>query len=61
MKYSELHRLLRANGWVLDVSRGKGSHRVYKKDGVSYVVPFHGTKEIGNDFAMRILKEMGIS
>ncbi|MBR5176752.1 MAG: type II toxin-antitoxin system HicA family toxin [Bacteroidales bacterium] len=60
MKYSELHRLLRANGWVLDPTKGKGGHRVYVKEGISYVVPYHGAKEIGNDFARRILKEMGI-
>ena len=60
MKYSELHRILKANGWVLVSVRGKGSHRIYVKDGFSYVVPFHGAKEIGNDFAKKILKEMGV-
>lgn len=60
MKYNEFHRILKAAGWVLDSSRGKGSHRVYVKDGISYVVPFHGAKEIGNDFARRLLREMGI-
>lgn len=60
MKYSELHKLLRVNGWILDSSRGKGSHRVYKKGDMSYVVPYQGAKEIGNDFVKRILKDMGI-
>ncbi len=60
MKYNEFHRILKANGWILDTSRGKGSHRIYKKGELQYVVPFHGSKEIGNDFAKKILKEMGI-
>ena len=60
MKYNEFHRILKANGWILDSTRGRGSHRIYKKGNISYVVPFHGAKEIGNDFVRRILKEMGI-
>lgn len=37
-------------------------HRILRanKGDMSYVVPFHGAKEIGNDYAKRILKEMGI-
>ena len=60
MKYSEFHRILKANGWILDTARGNGSHRIYKKGTIVHVVPFHGSKEIGNDFAKKILKEMGI-
>ena len=38
----------------------KGSHVRYMKDGVICTVPYHGGKEIDNDFARRMLKEMGI-
>ena len=40
--------------------KGKGSHVRYTKDGKVYTVPFHKGKEIGNDFAKKILKTMGI-
>ena len=33
---------------------------MYVKDGKRYVVPFHGSAEIHNSFAKKILKEMGI-
>ena len=60
MKYSELHKIIRENGWALIPGRGKGSHARYSKDGKIYTVPFHNGKEIGNDFAKKILKDMGI-
>ena len=60
MKYTELHRLITKNGWVELPKRGKGSHKRYVKDGTVYTVPFHKGKEIGNDFAKKILQEMGI-
>lgn len=60
MKYSELHRIIRENGWIEIPGRGKGSHTRYSKDGKIYTVPFHKGKEIGNDLAKKILKDMEI-
>ena len=60
MKYSELHRLIVQNGRVELPKRGKGSHKRYVKDGKINTVPFHKGKEIGNDFAKKLLQEMGI-
>jgi len=60
MNYSELHRIIRQNGWILMPGRGKGSHTIYLKDGRLYTVPFHAGKEYGNIMARKILKEMGI-
>lgn len=60
MKYSELHKIIQQNGWIQLPGRGKGSHIRYTKEGKIYTVPFHKGKEIGNDFAKQILKEMGI-
>ena len=60
MKCSELHRLIIQSGWVEIKGRGKGSHVRYVKDGKYYTVPNHKGKEIDNDFAKRILRELGI-
>lgn len=57
---TELHRIILRNGWVPLPYKGKGSHVRYTKDGKVYTVPFHKGKEIGNDFARRILKTMEI-
>lgn len=59
MKVSELHDIISRNGWVL--SRQTGSHIRYEKNGRRYTVPFHKGKEIDNNFARKILKDMGIS
>ncbi|SDE69394.1 type II toxin-antitoxin system HicA family toxin [Riemerella columbipharyngis] len=45
MKYSEFHRKIKKNGWVK--VRSEGSHYIYEKNGKTYPVPFHGSKEIG--------------
>ena len=60
MKYSELHKIIQKNDWVQIPGRGKGSHIRYRKDGKIYTVPFHNGKEIGNDSANKILKDLGI-
>ncbi len=60
MKSTELHRIITRNGWVLLPKKGKGSHTRYTKDGRIYTVPFHKGKEIDNDFAKKILKDLGI-
>ena len=60
MKNLELHRILKRNGWTEIPGRGKGSHKVYEKDGKHYTVPYHPSREINNRFALKILKDMGI-
>ena len=60
MKYTELHKIIQRNGWTQIPSKGKGSHTRYTKDGKIYTVPFHKGKEIGNDFAKKILKDLSI-
>lgn len=57
---TELHRIILRNGWIPLPYEGKGSHVRYTKDGKVYTAPFHKGKEIGNDFARRILKTMEI-
>ena len=54
MKFTELHRIIRENGWRPVPDRGKGSHIVYEKDGLARTVPFHKGKEIGNNLAKKI-------
>ena len=47
MKFRDVDRILRDNGFELAQRRGKGSHRVYEKgrgaERRSVSVPFHGT------------------
>ena len=47
MKFRDIDRILRQNGFQLAQHRGKGSHRVYEKgrgaERRSVSVPFHGT------------------
>ena len=56
MKSSELHRRIRKNGW--SHIRTDGSHYIYEKDGRTYPVPYHGSKEIGKGLEKKIIKEM---
>jgi predicted RNA binding protein YcfA (HicA-like mRNA interferase family) len=56
MKYSELHRKVRRNGWKL--IRVEGSHYIYEKNGIQYPVPYHGAKEVGRGLASRIIQVM---
>ena len=56
MKYSEFHRIIRRNGWVL--VRTRGSHYMYKKDGVIYCAPYHSSKEMNEGLRKKIIKEM---
>lgn len=60
MKYTELHRIIRAAGWNPLPDKGKGSHVRYEKDRRIYTVPFHKGKEIDNQFARKILKDLNI-
>lgn len=59
MKSDELHRLIRANGWVKFRQMGT-SHIIYKKGTVTYPVPYHKGKEVGKGLEMKIRKEMGL-
>jgi predicted RNA binding protein YcfA (HicA-like mRNA interferase family) len=56
MKYSELHRLIRQNGWK--VVRQTGSHIRYEKDGKAETVPFHGSKEVHFGLAIVTIRKM---
>ena len=59
MKSSELHRLIRRNGW--NVLRQSGtSHIIYEKDGKSYTAPYHGSKVVPTGTEKAIKKEMGL-
>ena len=58
MKSSELHRLIRQNGWM--AIRQTGSHVIYEKDGKMVSVPFHGSKEMGTGIAKKFIREMGL-
>ncbi|ETK01038.1 hypothetical protein T230_12870 [Tannerella sp. oral taxon BU063 isolate Cell 1/3] len=58
MKSSELQRLIVKNGWML--LRVSGSHYIYEKEGRTYPVPFHGSKEMGTGIATRIKKDMNL-
>ena len=55
MKISEVHRIIRKNGWTCD--RISGCHYIYIKDGVIEVVPFHGSKEMGEGLRKKIFKK----
>ena len=50
MKITELHQIISRNGWVLLKGQGRGV----------ITVPFHKGKEIPNEFARKIIKDMGI-
>lgn len=56
MKSSELHRKVKRNGWKH--IRTEGSHYIYEKNGITYPVPFHGSKEIGKGLASKIIQDM---
>lgn len=58
MKSSEFHRLIRKNGWQL--VRVAGSHYIYEKDGRTYPVPYHGSKEMFEGLRKSIIKDMGL-
>ncbi len=60
MKYSELHNLIRKNGWVF--SYAKGSHYFYtRNEKLSPPIPFHGSKEIGEGLKSKLIKELGLN
>jgi predicted RNA binding protein YcfA (HicA-like mRNA interferase family) len=60
MKYSELIRILKQNGWF--VVRQSGSHVMMQHPDkpIQLTVPNHGSKEIGKGLQQKILKQAGI-
>ena len=58
MKYSEFHRWIKRNDW--QVLRIVGSHYIYEKNGKTYPVPYHGSKEMNEPLRKKIIKEMGL-
>lgn len=58
MKSSELHRIIKRNGWV--AIRQVGSHIIYEKNGIHFTVPDHGSKEMKKGLAQKLIKEMGL-
>ena len=58
MKSTELHRKVKKNGWIH--IRTKGSHYIYEKNGRTYPVPYHGSKEMGKGIEKKIIREMGL-
>ncbi|WP_167272188.1 type II toxin-antitoxin system HicA family toxin [Dyadobacter arcticus] len=56
MKSSEFHRIIKRNGWVC--IRSRGSHYVYRKGEETYVVAYHGSKEIGEGIRLQTVKKM---
>jgi len=58
MKSSEFHRFIRKNGWRF--VKAEGNHYFYEKDGRTYPVPFHGSKEMFEGLRKSIIKDMGL-
>jgi predicted RNA binding protein YcfA (HicA-like mRNA interferase family) len=58
MKSNELHRLIQSQGW--QIKRQTGSHVVYTKNGKTYPVPYHGSKEMPTGIEKKIKREMGL-
>jgi mRNA interferase HicA len=58
MKSSEFHRFLRRKGWKH--VRTSGSQYIYEKDGKTYPIPYHGSKEMGEGLRKRIMKDLGL-
>lgn len=58
MKSNEFHKLVKRNGWIH--IRTAGSHYIYEKDGRTYPVPFHGSKEVPTGIEKKMRKDLGI-
>ena len=61
MKYSERHKILKQDGWL--IIRQKGSHVIMEhplKDG-QLVVPFHSSKEVKKGLVSGLLKQAKIN
>lgn len=64
MKYRDLERLMRQDGWEWDRSRrGKGSHRVFRHPNKPNIIvlPFHGRNtDVAPGLLGEILREAGL-
>jgi len=60
MKYNELFRLLRKNGWI--ISRQSGSHIIMINQirRRKIILPYHSGKEVKKGLLNSILKQTGI-
>lgn len=58
MKSTELHRLILRDGWRK--LRQAASHVIYEKEGKTYPVPYHGSKEVSKGIELKIRREMGL-
>jgi len=57
MKYNELIRLLKQNGWVVVSQRGSHLKMKHPKHENILIVPNHGAKEAGTGITHAILKQ----
>lgn len=60
MKYSELLRLLKQNGWQAISQRGSHIKLKHPDYDHTLIVPSHGAKEIGKGLATAILKQANL-
>ncbi len=60
MKYSELFRLLKRDGWI--EIRQKGSHVIWEHSikNEQLTVPYHASKEVKKNLLTAILKQANI-
>ena len=58
MNGKELIKRLRKEGWALD--RIKGSHHIYKKDGMLVAIPVHGHEDLPAGTLKHIIKHTGL-
>ncbi len=52
MKAKDAEKLLFKSGFIL--ARQKGSHRIYKKGNLRFVLPFHSGKELHPKFVKEL-------
>lgn len=45
---------------ITQIVRQVGSHVIYTKNGKSFAVPDHGSKEMKKGLAQKLIKEMGL-
>jgi len=57
VKSSELIRIAIQYGWKLS-NQSATSHREYKKQGKTVIIPFHGSKEVPTGTCKAILKKI---
>ncbi|MBQ9174322.1 MAG: type II toxin-antitoxin system HicA family toxin [Bacteroidales bacterium] len=57
LKYDELKKLIRDNGWIKIRQMGT-SHVIYRKGSRTYPVPYHRGREVGTGLEHMIRKEM---